>query len=204
MTITWDPCGHRRLEDFDISEDGVLTFDIGGDSEPDASVSPNFESPRGTAADNTNIYVVTVTATSPAGANGSTNTDMEEVTVEVTDVAEDGEVTWTVAVGVHAAGATLLTQFIVGAELVAGVDRWRRHSKWHHQIPVVQVVEQDLAGYGHQRRKLGTGSNYTVASDDVGSYIRVVTYYYEAEGSNPEIRVPGLRPPGVGGCAGGQ
>ena len=29
------------------------------------------------------------------------NTDMEDVTVEVTDVAEDGEVTWTVAVGDH-------------------------------------------------------------------------------------------------------
>ena len=174
-TVTWSLEGDDE-QDFDISEDGVLTFDVGGDNDnPDASVSPDFESPGDTGVNN--IYEVTVTASSDDG-EGSTNTDMEEVTVEVTDVAEDGEVTWTVAVDTHTAGDTLLTQFIVGADLEATVTdgdgiasdteryQWYRSSSKSSQGTPIDNPSADP-------------EDYTVVPDDVGSYIRVVAYYYE-------------------------
>ena len=171
-TVTWT-VGGTDGQDFDISEDGVLTFDVGGDDAPDASVSPDFESPGDNGTDNT--YEVTVTATSSDGADGE-NTDTEDVTVEVTDVAEDGEVTWTVAVGDHTAGDTLLTQFIVEADLAAtvtdgdGIASDTNRYQWYRSS---SRTSQGTAISG------ATTASYEVTSDDVGSYIRVVAYYYE-------------------------
>ena len=62
---------------FDI-ENGVLTF----------KSSPDFESPQGGDANNSNTYVVTVQA-----SDGGATTAMEEVTIEVTNVDEPGTVT---------------------------------------------------------------------------------------------------------------
>ena len=173
--VTWR-LGGIDEEDFDISEDGVLTFDVGGDSDtPDASVSPDFEDEGDN--DSNNKYEVTVTAESPDGtANNTNNTDTEALTVEVTDVAEDGKVTWTVAIGVNEATDTPLPQFIVGAALVAAVTdgddiadnttryQWYRSSSRTSQGTAISDATTNM---------------YAVLSDDVGSYIRVVAYYYE-------------------------
>ena len=174
--VTWGLAGDDA-DEFDISEDGVLTFDVGGDGAPDDSVPPDFEAPGDDGGDNT--YEVTVTAMSPDGAGG-TNTDMEVVTVEVTDLPEDGKVTWTVAVGTHTAAETLLTQFTVGAELSAtvadgdGIEsdteryQWYRSSNRNSQGTLINNPS-------------AADEDYTVVSDDVDSYIRVVAYYYEDE-----------------------
>ena len=46
--VTDDADNADGVDDFDISKDGVLTFDIGGDTEsPDNSVSPDFENRPG-------------------------------------------------------------------------------------------------------------------------------------------------------------
>ena len=65
--------------DFAISSVGVLTF----------AKSPNFEKPADMEADKDNLYKVTVHATDETRNRGMT----EEVTIEVTNVDEDGAVT---------------------------------------------------------------------------------------------------------------
>ncbi|MDE3268062.1 MAG: hypothetical protein OYI31_06405, partial [Chloroflexota bacterium] len=90
---------------FDISKDGVLTFDIGGDGSPDASVAPDFEAPRAAAfdsANNNNTYRVVVAA-SDAATGG--NVGYHKVTVKVTDEAEAGEITVTLSGSASAATA---------------------------------------------------------------------------------------------------
>ena len=62
----------------DISKDGVLTFDIGGDGDPDDNVSPDFEAPWRVASPNAdelntlNTYEVIVTASDPSVAYWTT------------------------------------------------------------------------------------------------------------------------------------
>ena len=74
--IKWSLSGDDA-GDFSISENGVLTF----------KSSPNFESPADANTDNR--YSVTV----EAQGSGSGGTSSEELTIEVTNVEEDGMVT---------------------------------------------------------------------------------------------------------------
>ena len=157
---------------FDISEDGVLTFDIGGDTDPDNSVSPDFEAPRATGAisdANTNTYMVVV------GASDGTNTGYHKVEIMVTDVAERGEVTWAVTPDGGSASDPILKQFEVGAALAAsatdgdisGTDKavgTDEAPTWRWYRGGTEIDGADTA-------------NYTVTGDDVGSHIRVVVTY---------------------------
>ena len=77
-TITWTLEG-IDASDFRISPAGVLTF----------METPNFEASTGGGANGTSpTYSVTVKATDSSGAD-----DTEDVTVEVTNVDEDGTLT---------------------------------------------------------------------------------------------------------------
>ena len=73
VTVIWSLSGDDA-EDFEISEDGMLTF----------KESPNFEAPADMNTDN--VYMVTVEA------SDGTLDAMQMVTVTVTDVDEDGMV----------------------------------------------------------------------------------------------------------------
>ena len=103
---------------FDIDDEtGVLTFDIGGDDDTgDASVSPDFENPKGAAlSDDTahaaqNTYKVVVSASDKA-TDGVMN--YHAVTVMVTSVDEPGKVT----LGTSTSNGT--PQYLVGAILTA-------------------------------------------------------------------------------------
>ena len=75
VTVTWSLSGDDA-EDFEISEDGMLTF----------KESPNFEAPADMDTDN--VYMVTVEA-----SDGTTDNVMQAVTVTVTNVDEPGMVT---------------------------------------------------------------------------------------------------------------
>ena len=100
--------------DFKISQDGVLTF----------ASQPSFEDPKGGTDQDTggtNTYSVVVQA-----SDGGQMAQLSwfRVTVTVTDVEEDGEVTWTVdhdGTGTHTETAPGLTQFRAGASLAAEV-----------------------------------------------------------------------------------
>ena len=194
---------------FDISSDGVLTFDIGGDEDtPDNSVSPDFEAPRGVASLTpplNNTYRVTVRANDAA-----TGAEMgyRKVTVKVTDVSEDGKVTWTVDPD-GAAGAltvavldtvnTPILQFEPGAILTASVSDgdvsgttktlssgvlWQWHRTPAKNTPLTAATALDGE----------TGNSYTVSdsagNNDVGNYIHVMATYAaggKAQQSAPRV-----------------
>ena len=173
---------------FDISKDGVLTFDIGGDTDsPDRSVSPDFEAPRGTgpiATGNTNTYKVVVAA-SDAATDGQTG--YHKVTVKVTNVPESGEMSWTVdATGDGSADTPKLVQFQVGAILAASAE--------DGDIP---GLTKDVASPGatniiwrwYRGGALINGANtnsYTVDLADVGHRIRVVATYQVGDSTTQE------------------
>ena len=182
-------------EHFDISKDGVLTFDIGGDTDPDPSVAPDYEAPRGvavpdgTTAAAANTYNVVVSAADGTGADAETG--YHKVTVKVTNVDEPGKVTWTVdpdgaATVLNAAdvnGGDPITQFQVGAMLTASVDDGDIAGTtkdvespgatapiWRWYRSSSKTSEGTLI--------TGAGTNaYTVGLDDVGMYMRVVAHY---------------------------
>ena len=74
-TLNWSLAG-SDADDFNISSDGVLTF----------AAEPDYENPSDTGANN--AYDVTVEVTDSDG-----NTVSLDVTITVTNVNEDGEVT---------------------------------------------------------------------------------------------------------------
>ena len=153
---------------FTIDEDGVLEF----------SSPPDFENPATTNATNNTYKVVVAASDGTVGATG-TQTGFHEVTVKVTNVAETGKVTWTVAPdGTNVQPAA---QFQVGAVLTAtatdgdisgatktvpaaAIWRWYRSS--------------DKASMGTLITTTPSSTNtYTVGLADVGMYIRVVAHY---------------------------
>ena len=173
---------------FDISKDGVLTFDIGGDDAPDSSVSPDFENPQGGTAD-TNTYRVVVVA-SDAEAGGVMG--YEKVTVKVTNVDEDGKVSWTVDPdgfddgGSHTVTMPKLTQFQVGASLMASVeDGDIGGDDKTVAVARTDVVADPIWRWYRSSSKTSTGTmiddansdTYTVTPADVGMYMRAVASY---------------------------
>ena len=185
--------------DFDISATGVLTFDIGGDDAPDTSVAPDFEhSHGGTAATDgtgTNTYSVVVVGTDPE-AEGPTNT-FHKVVVKVTNVDEDGEVTWTVDPDggtPHtpiATGPNTLLQFQAGASLMAsvmdgdlsGADKavtnviWRWYRSPTDSLTGGTLIEGATSNTYQVQDKTG--------NDDVGMYLRAEASY--TDGSGPVV-----------------
>ena len=163
-------------EDFDISATGVLTFDVGGDADDDdtPSVSPDYENAGDTDADNTYNVVV---AAADSGAT-DVQTGYHKVTVMVTEVREDGKVTWTVDHNAdNTADTPTLVQFQDGAILVASVTDGDASG-----------ADKDLsAGADWQWYKSSSSSScgtdalssangaqsttYTVQADDRGNYL---------------------------------
>ena len=171
-TIMWSvaqPAGGGTL-DFDIgAEDGVLEF----------LSPPDFEAPTGGSGDDSNTYVVTVTATDTAL---TPNIDTFTVTVKVTNVAETGKVTWGVDHDANdVADTPTLVQFQVGANLIVaesdGVTdgdvpgnnkNVTERFQWHRS-PGKTAMGTAIDG--------ATSSTYAVTTEDIGMYLRVEAFY---------------------------
>ena len=147
-SIVWSLAAGGDMEDFAI-ENGVLRF----------KSSPDFESP----GNDSNTYEVTVQASD--GGQGTTATEV--VTIEVTNVDEDGTVTLSTLqpqVGV-AITATLADPDTITAQ---GTISWQ----WSRgRSPIVGAND----GVGT------TSSSYTPAAGDVGSVLRATATYRDAE-----------------------
>ena len=158
--------------DFKISQDGVLTF----------ASKPNFESPADDGGNNE--YKVVVQA-----SDGGQMAQLSwfRVTVTVTDVKEDGKVTWTVdAAGNEPAQETPpgLTEFRAGASLTASVtdddggvsnERWQ----WYRS--------SSKAGMGTAIDGADEATYITTDTDtpnDVRMYLRAVVTYSDETGPN--------------------
>ena len=176
---------------FDIDpKTGALTFDIGGDTDnPDVSVAPDYEMPRGQAKsdDNTNTYKAVVqicdlaltTADNPSCTGQSR---YQKVVVEVTDVAEEGKVTWqvdpngdeTAIPNANILGSVNkpILQFQDGAKLTAsatdgGVALVNTNVIWKWY----KSSSSSLCGTTELPDSDGVGNTYTVQDGDRGSYI---------------------------------
>ena len=154
--FTWKTSGGYDMDYFKVGEDtGVLTF----------KMPPDFEDPQDNGSNNS--YVVEVQATDTEGNISKTFT----VTVQVTEVAEMGEVTWMID-GMN------LVQFEVGAELIASLT--------DGDVEGSSKVPSDIDWQWYRSDSMtamGTaisgeiGDSYTATSDDVGKYLRVVGTY---------------------------
>ena len=154
---------------FEITPDGMLKFAIGDDKDP-----PDYEMPRGTAdpdpTDSDNTYRVVVQAN-----DGGTGMPFghHKVTINVSDVEEDGKITATVAPLGGTALPTLL-QFQPRAVLVAtltdsdGVTVDPTTWKWYR---------------GNSAITGATENSYTVQEDDEGHRLRVMATYTDRRGS---------------------
>ena len=154
--FTWDVSGGYDMDYFEIDEEtGVLSF----------KMPPDFEDPQDNGSNNS--YVVEVTATDTEENTSKTFT----VTVEVTEVAEMGEVTWTI-------DGMDLVQFEVGAELVASLTDGDVAGSSKVPDPVVwQWYRSDSMTDMGTAISGETNDSYAATSDDVGKYIRVVATY---------------------------
>ena len=146
--IEWTLAGADE-DVFAISRGGVLTF----------AVSPDYEAPTGSGGDNT--YLVTVQASDGT----STPTPTRAVTVEVTNVEEEGTVTLTPA------------RPDVDVEISADLEdpdggihsrvwRWERSPNSRDWTPIPGAE----------------GDSYTPTTADRGHYLQVVVTYDDAEG----------------------
>ena len=154
--FTWELSGGYDMDSFKIDEDtGVLTFEM----------PPDYEDPQDNGGNNS--YVVEVMAEDTKEEKSKKFT----VTVQVTEVAEMGEVTWTID-GMN------LVQFEVGAELVADLTDGdvEGSSKVPADIDWQWYRSDSMTGMGTAISG-EIGDSYTATSDDVGKYLRVVGIY---------------------------
>ena len=214
MPITWDILASDAAEtptDINPStdsvdathfaiKDGVLTFDVGGDEDnPDTSVSPDFEAPRAAVVsdENTNTYNVVVVAM-------DTSTDEKlgyrKLTVNVTNVSERGEVSWTVdpdgagdLMVADVNGGEPILQFQPGAMIMASIEdgdvsgatkavadsaiqtwRWYRSDSKDSLGTLITGSGADTATYTVQDES---------GDSDVGMYLHVRVVYTVGTGS---------------------
>ena len=158
VTVTWSLSGDDA-EDFEISEDGMLTF----------KESPNFEAPAD--MDTNNVYMVTVEA-----SDGTTDNVMQAVTVTVTNVDEPGMVTlW--------AGADALTMAPQVGDTITGLvvdpdgtvtgEMWQ----WSRTMDAADMSSwMDIPG--------ATDAAYMVMEGDTGYHLRVMATYTDAVGTD--------------------
>ena len=177
-TVTWAVDGDDA-EDFAIIEDGVLTFAVGDDDTP-----PDFEDSKGGSSDDSNTYNVTVTASDD---EDPPNIDMFAVTVMVTEVAEEGKVTWTVDPDgegllqvAEVNGGVPIMQFQVKATLTASVTDGDEAGADKD----VEVTDGTWQWYrSSSKSSMGspiedaTSSIYAVTTADEGKYLHVKASY---------------------------
>ena len=161
-TVRWSLAG-TDAGDFSI-DGGTLTF----------RNPPDYEAPAGGSGNNLNTYNVTVTA-----SDGS-NPTMRDVTVNVTNVDEDGVVTLP------------SLQPEVGFELAAELtdpdgsvtnDTWQWARSSSRTGPFT-----DIKGAG------AMSATYTPVEADVNSYLRATASYDDAEGKHKSAAVVSTNP----------
>ena len=141
-------------DDFEIDKSsGVLSF----------KKSPNYEGATGGGASGTSsTYSVTVIATDADGVASE-----KEVTVEVTNVDEDGSVTLDKVAPYPA--SELTAEVSDPDEVVSGSDEWQWSRSMSKSGSYPDIEDAEAAGY-------------TPTSDDVGYYLRATVTYKDREG----------------------
>ena len=147
-SATWSLSG-ADMGDFMISNTGVLTF----------RSSPDFETPADADTDNT--YMVTVEA------NDGTNTAMKAVTINVTNVNEDGAVSLSTQ---QPRVGTAITATLTDADGGVTGTAWQ----WANAT-VMDGTYSNITG--------ATSDSYTPVEGDANMHLRATTSYTDGEGS---------------------
>ena len=147
-SATWSLSG-ADAGDFSISNAGVLTF----------SATPNYETPADANTDN--IYMVTVEA------NDGTNTAMRAVTINVTNVDEDGTVSLSAQ---QPRVGTAITASLTDADGGVTGTAWQ----WA-KATAMDGTYSDIAG--------ATSDSYTPVEGDANMHLRATASYTDGEGS---------------------
>ena len=156
--------------DFTI-EGGVLEF----------MSPPNYEMPTGGGANGTStIYSVTVVATDD---DDSPLMGEEAVTVEVTNVDEDGVVTISAASGSLAPyPGKVLTAALADADMVtAGTPEWQWSRSSSENGTYTDIMDEE-------------GTTYTPTSGDVGDYLRASVSYDDGEDEGKSAEATSVHP----------
>ena len=147
-SATWSLTG-ADMGDFMISSTGVLTF----------SAAPNYEAPADANADNT--YMVTVEA------NDGTNTAMKAVTINVTNMDEDGTVSLSTQ---QPRGGTAITATLTDADGGVTGTAWQ----WA-KATAMDGTYSNIAG--------ATSDSYTPVEGDANMHLRATASYTDGESS---------------------
>ena len=148
-TVTWSLTGDDS-SDFNIGRsDGMLTF----------RATPDFENPADNGGDNT--YEITVNAAIAGGAPLSM-----DVTVDVTNVDEDGEVT--ISPSAPGVGTTLTATLTDSDAVTAESWQWARSEDG-------STGWTDIPG--------ATANTYRTVEADAENYLRATASYTDGEGS---------------------
>ena len=167
-TLAWSKTGADAGKFTITSDAGVLTF----------TATPNYESPGD--ADGDNDYEVTVVVTDADG-----NTDEHDVTVSVTNVEEDGEVTI----------STLQPR--VGVELSASLTdpdgdinglMWQWYRGETLDLASLPTTECDADADNNCLIEDATSSDYTPTSGDNGEFLTAVASYKDGAATNTDVQ----------------
>ena len=150
-TATWSKSGDDASH-FSISSGGVLTF----------ASAPNFEAPA--SMDGDNVYEVTLTAT-----DSENNSDTQDVTVTVTDVAEAGTVALSSAP--YLVGEVVTATLMDPDQNVTGAT-WQ----WSRGDMADGSDAADIAG--------ATSDSYTMVTDDDTKYLTATVTYTDDAGDD--------------------
>ena len=153
-SATWSLSG-ADMGDFMISSTGVLTF----------RSSPDFETPADANTDNT--YMVTVEA------NDGTNTVMKAVTINVTNVGEDGTVSLSAT---QPAVGEALTATLTDPDSPSGVTG-----------VVWQWASENTDGSTYTDIAGAESDSYTPAAADDGKHLRVTATYTDGYDAGNEL-----------------
>ena len=163
--ITWSLTETGTTDDFKIT-DGVLEF----------KSPPNYEAPRGGADDDSNTYEVTVVASDATLETTGLLMDERVVTVEVTNVDEDGSIVLT----------TLQPQ--VEIPITATISDPDNPDATTDATTLVDLTWEWLRG--EDVIAGATGATYTPMVTDVGSVLTARASYEDAEGEDKDAEQP--------------
>ena len=178
---------HFMIDD----ETGELKFNIAAAEDGASPGSPDYENDQDDDTDNTYTVVVSACDVELDGNTCPGKAGHHKVTVKVTKVDEEGEVTWTVdpdgtnGVGVNnpAEGEKPIMQFQVGALLAVPADGV---TDGDMDGTTKTITAADIRWQWHRspsKTAMGTAiddetsATYTVTTDDIGMYIRVEAFY---------------------------
>ena len=151
-------------------ERASVTWSLSGDDAEDFSITggtlrfnnpPDFETPAGGAGDDSNTYEVTVEATDHGGVMA-----MRPVTVEVTNVDEDGEVTLS---SLQPQEGIALTATLNDPDGGISDTTWQWAWASSSRGPYTDIKD-------------ATAATYTPMETDVGRYLRATASYDDGEG----------------------